>query len=272
MKKFKKIYVEITNMCNLNCPFCSKDNLKKKQMSLDEFEMVLQKIDKYTDYLYLHIKGEPLLHKEFKDILKLCKKYNKQVNITTNGTLLKQRLDDIIASNVVRQVNISLQSLVSLNYLNDVVESVKELSSNGIEIVYRIWLDTPLKTKILTTLEQEYNITNLEDELKQKRNLTLIRHVYLNSDDEFTWPSLDNAFVGIKGTCYGTRTHIGILASGEVVPCCLDSKGILTFGNIFVTSLEEILNNPQFVRMQEGFRNNKIIKELCQKCDFRTKL
>lgn len=67
--KFKKIYVEITNICNLNCSFCSKDNLKKKEMSLQEFDKVLSKIRQYTDTIYLHVKGEPLLHSKQKKFL-----------------------------------------------------------------------------------------------------------------------------------------------------------------------------------------------------------
>jgi len=61
-KKFKKIYIEITNKCNLNCSFCLKDNRVSHEMSLEEFELVLKKIDQFTDYIYLHVKGEPLSH------------------------------------------------------------------------------------------------------------------------------------------------------------------------------------------------------------------
>ena len=76
--KFKKIYIEITNICNKNCSFCSKTNRKKREMSIDEFETVLKRINNYTDYIYLHIKGEPLTHSNFEEIVKLCKKYNKK--------------------------------------------------------------------------------------------------------------------------------------------------------------------------------------------------
>ena len=79
-------------------------------MTEEEFEHILKQIDKYTDYLYLHVKGEPLLHSKIDQIISLCKKYNKQINITTNGTLVKQKLN--ILENV-RQVNISLHSLIN---------------------------------------------------------------------------------------------------------------------------------------------------------------
>ena len=88
--KFKRIYIEITNSCNLNCSFCSKSFRDKRNMSILEFETVLKKIDKYTDFIYLHLKGEPLLHPDLDKILELLDNYNKKVIITTNGTLLKE--------------------------------------------------------------------------------------------------------------------------------------------------------------------------------------
>ena len=61
---FKRIYVEITNACNLNCFFCTQDNLAKRHMKLSEFQIVLNNIKNYTREIYLHVKGEPLLCNE----------------------------------------------------------------------------------------------------------------------------------------------------------------------------------------------------------------
>jgi len=61
-KRFNKIYIEITNYCNLNCSFCSHNLLPKKEMSVEEFKIVINKIKKFTNSIYLHVKGEPLLH------------------------------------------------------------------------------------------------------------------------------------------------------------------------------------------------------------------
>jgi len=262
MKKFKKIYIEITNICNLNCPFCSKDEKEKKEMNLEEFEHILKQINDYTDYLYLHVKGEPLLHRNFKEILKLCKQYNKQVNITTNATLLDKRLNDILESNVVRQINISLQSLISLEYIDDIISSADILSNNGIQVVYRMWVDNKYQNKVLEKIEKHYNIKIEKDNTKLKENL------YFNKDKEFIWPNLNNDFVNEKGSCYGTRTHIGILSDGTVIPCCLDSSGVINLGNIFKQDLKQIINNDRFINMKTNFQNNKLCEELCKKCGF----
>ena len=61
---FKKIYIEITNVCNLKCEFCPETTRQKKFMSVEEFEEVISKIYTYTNLVCLHVKGEPLLHND----------------------------------------------------------------------------------------------------------------------------------------------------------------------------------------------------------------
>ena len=84
--RFKKIYIEITNSCNLNCSFCHNNNRSKHFMNVEKFKEVISKIKGYTEYIYLHVKGEPLLHPNLEEILAICEQNNIKVNITTNGT------------------------------------------------------------------------------------------------------------------------------------------------------------------------------------------
>ena len=270
MKKFKRIYIEITNMCNLNCSFCSNDNLEKREMTLEEFESILKSIDIYTDYVYLHVKGEPLLHSQFKSILELCHKYNKLVNITTNGTLLKDRLTDIKS---VRQINISLQSLVNDKYLYDIFDSVKEIiATTDIVVVFRFWAlknnnFTQFQEDIINKMIDYFHLDNIL--LDDSKNIKLLDTLYLNKDIEFTWPNLNNKYISEIGTCRALRDHIAILVDGTVIPCCLDSKGVMILGNIYNESLESILNKKKTVNMLTNFQNNKLCEELCTKCDYR---
>ena len=43
---FKRLYIEVANICNLNCSFCPKSNRDQKVMSIDEFETISNKITK----------------------------------------------------------------------------------------------------------------------------------------------------------------------------------------------------------------------------------
>ena len=262
MRKFKKIYIEITNICNLNCRFCSKDSKMKREMTFIEFEHILKQIDKYTDYLYLHVKGEPLLHSKIDQIINLCKKYNKQINITTNGTLIKQKLNTL---ENVRQVNISLHSLIDKSKLKSILECGSYLSDRGVQVVYRFWTDH--NSDLIKTVLDYYNYQKeISDNMKLKNNL------YLNKSFEFVWPSLNNNTINKNGYCYGLNKHIGILSDGTVIPCCLDSSGIIDLGNIYKENLNDILNKDKTKKIINGFKDHKLVEELCQKCDFRKKV
>lgn len=273
MKKLKKIYVEITNICNLNCSFCVKDNLIKQEMDLDKFEYILKQINNHTDYIYLHVKGEPLLHSDFNGILKLCTKYNKKVNITTNGTLLKNRLNDII-NNDVRQINISMQSLTDLDVLNDILDSVKILlEQTNIKIVFRFWalnhnMDN-FNLQIIDKIITYFNLPNIKNKIMSEKNITLLNRLYLNKDIEFEWPKIKTNKT--NGTCYGLRTHLGILVDGTVIPCCLDSCGVINLGNIFKEDLDDIMKKERVRKMILGFQNRQIAEPLCLSCSYKNR-
>lgn len=273
--RFKKIYVEITNKCNLNCSFCSVDNREKRELSLQEFDTILNKIRQYTNTIYLHIKGEPLLHTKFDKILEITKKYNLKVRITTNGTLLKTRLDTLQKYNNIKQINISLHSENNLKEYFESVFKSSDILSKNIPIVYRIWLLNNLKLDKLSTIIVDkiiefYNLdSNFKNKVLNEKNIKIKDNIYLDKDNEFTWPEDTKNNLIDKGSCLGTRSHIGILSNGDVVPCCLDSKGILKLGNIFESNLEDILNSNLFKEINTGFKNNKLVCNLCKNCSFR---
>jgi len=272
MHKFKKIYIEITNKCNLTCSFCSIDKRLKKEMTVDEFKTVLDKVFNYTESIYLHVKGEPLLHSKFDDILSICDKYNVKVCITTNGTLLKQKKNVLLKHNI-KQINVSSHSENNYpNYFNDVFDTCDELSKR-ITIIYRIWTLNNLKTlstRIVNKIIEHYKLsTKIVDKIYDAKNINIADNIYLDKDIEFTWPNEGVYLDDSVGTCYGTRSHIAILSNGIVTPCCLDSEGNINMGNIFNDDMETILNNKLFREIKEGFQRNIIINPLCKKCNYR---
>ena len=146
MKRFRKIYVEITNICNKKCSFCPETKRAKAFMSVEKFKIVANKICKYTDYIYLHVKGEPLIHPNLDDILKICNCYYLKINISTNGVMLSKKLDDLI-NNKVPKINVSLHSFEGenkeqlINYITDVVKACKKLEQSGAIIRFKLWND-----------------------------------------------------------------------------------------------------------------------------------
>ena len=273
-KRFKKIYIEITNKCNLNCTFCSPLKRELKEMSINEFSSIISKIKPYTDYIYLHVKGEPLLHSHLDEILSICDKENIKVNITTNGTLLKEKFNILNNHNCIRQINISLHSENNYkNYFENVFDISKQLCGK-IFISFRLWTLDNLKldnksTIIVDKIINSYNLsTDVVEKIKKDKSVKIFNNTFVNKDNLFDWPDV-NKDLNINGMCYGLDTHIAILVNGDVVPCCLDANGDIVLGNIFKEDLDNILSSELVKNIIEGFKNNKSICKLCKNCNFR---
>ena len=275
MKKYKKIYIEITNNCNLNCSFCSKSNKEKKFMSLNEFEIILNKIKDYTDYIYLHVKGEPLLHPNIIEMINLADKYNLKVNLTTNGTLFDKLSRNLGKCNNLNKINFSLHSENNKkDYLESIFNNIKYLN-NKTTCIYRLWTLNNNKldeksTKIVEKIKEYYNLPQeTVEKIINENNIKISSTIYVDKDNEFIWPSINN--YKSRGYCYALKTHIAILVDGTVVPCCLDSEGIINLGNIYKHDLSEITNSNRYQLLKKSFQDRNPCEDLCKSCTFKEK-
>lgn len=276
---FNKVYIEITNVCNLNCSFCSKTGRDSRFMSLSEFEHIVGEVKSFTSLIALHVKGEPMLHKGLRGILEICEKNNLKVNITTNGTLLQKNIETILKSKAIRQINISLHSasqsgLDEKEYIKNIFEAVDKIHKNTeIIISYRLWnlkniQENDVNIVMLQNLGKKYQRSAIIEEAKINDFLELDKNIFINQDIEFEWPSLDREIISQKGKCYGLRNQIAILANGDIVPCCLDANGEILLGNIFKQSLKEVLESTRAKTIREGFERKFLTEDLCKKCGF----
>ncbi len=96
----------------------------------------------------------------------------------------------------------------------------------------------------------------------------LLNRLYLHFDTEFVWPELDLPVLGTYGTCQGLTSHFGVLVDGTVVPCCLDKEGSIPLGNILTSDVREILENPKSQAILKGFKERRLIEDLCQRCQY----
>ncbi|PRR83873.1 radical SAM/SPASM domain-containing protein [Clostridium vincentii] len=285
MKTYKKVYIEITNVCNLSCSFCPKTQRESKFLSVDEFKIVLKEIKPYTKYIYFHLMGEPLLNPNLEEFLKIAYEEDFKVNITTNGTLLKKVKDILFKSKALRQINISLHSFEAnnkdvsfLEYFDEVLGFIKEANENtGIVTAMRLWNldsysikgDNSLNADIVDKIKEVFDYKeDLKTLLNNQKRTKLMGNLYLNVADKFQWPNMNIEPLGDTGFCHGLRDHFGILVDGTVVPCCLDGEGDMSLGNIYKESLHEILNGDRSKNFYNGFSNRKKVEELCKRCGY----
>jgi hypothetical protein len=53
-----------------------------------------------------------------------------------------------------------------------------------------------------------------------------------------------------------------------VVPCCLDKEGVIPLGNAQTENLEDILAGPRALKMLQGFKNHRLVEDLCRRCQY----
>lgn len=273
MKRFHKVYLEISNLCNLQCRFCPGTRRPPKVMTEEEFITLLPKLRPWTDYLYFHLMGEPLCHPKLARFLDLAGQAGFRVILTTNGTLLEKQQDMLLASPGLHKVNISLHafeandlSMPFSDYLRQCFAFGQAAAGEKL-VVYRLWNEGGANEKnaeILKALEAAFSKPWAEE----ARGTRLSHRTYLEEAKKFDWPDLNAAYQGSRVFCYGLRDQIGVLADGTVVPCCLDHEGDLALGNLFQQSMEEILSSPRAQAIYDGFRSRHAAEELCRKCGY----
>ena len=269
---YSRVYVEITNICNMRCSFCHGHGRKPRRMRREEFGKVLDRLDGVTDYIYYHLMGEPLTHPELPEFLKMARERGFRSVITTNGTLLKRKGHEILDAGV-HKVSISIHSFEEGTeesheaYLRQVTDFAKVATAAGTLISLRLWnqgCDNGMNDRTLEILRK-----HLPGEwTPNTRGFRVRDKLYLEWGERFAWPDKDAPVQGAAVTCYGMRDHFGILCDGSVVPCCLDSEGVVTLGNIFEQTVEEIMSTPRAVAMVEGFRCRRATEELCRRCGY----
>ena len=273
MKRFQKIYLEISNLCNLQCAFCPGTRRTPHRMTEAEFSSLLPKLRPYSDYLYFHLMGEPLCHPLLERFLELANTEGFKVILTTNGTLLPKVQDILLHAPALHKINISLHAFEANDlpipfekYLDGCFRFGKEAEGTKL-VVYRLWNSggaEALNSQILKQLESVFPLPWQEN----RRGIRIGDRIFLEHGDKFDWPDLTAEDGGHQVFCYGLRDQIGILCDGTVVPCCLDHEGDIPLGNLHEESMEEILKKERTKAIISGFSRHQAAEELCRKCGY----
>ena len=273
MKRFNKVYLEISNVCNLKCAFCPGTKRRAKIMDEQMFTILLKKLQPWTDYLYFHLMGEPLCHPNLQRYLELADSDGFKVILTTNGTLLSKQQEILLAASGLHKINISLHafeandlSVPFESYLDGCFSFGKAAEGKKL-VVYRLRNQggaDEMNQQILVHMERFFPKPWQE----HRKGIRIGERVFLEYGDKFDWPDLNAEDGGDRVFCYGLRDQIGVLCDGTVVPCCLDHDGDLSLGNLLQEEMNDILSKPRAQAIYHGFSNRIAAEELCRKCGY----
>ena len=274
---FKRVYMEITDVCNLSCAFCPGTERPPRFMTAAEFRLLAGKLRPCTRYLYLHVMGEPLLHPALGELLAAAGEAGFRVCLTTNGTLLAERAATLLSAPCLHKVSVSLHSFEGNDrqdglaaYVDDVLDFCRRAAARGVLCALRLWNGGGAdrrngEIEELLSAQCGTDVSALPRDPNGNRRLG--ENLFLESAERFDWPDpaapeRDTQF------CHGLTQQIAVLCDGTVVPCCLDGQGRIPLGNLFSQELDEILASPRAAAMRAGFAARRPAEELCRRCGY----
>ena len=275
---FSRVYLEITNCCNLACSFCPGTTRRAAFLTVAQFTHLAGALRGQTRFLYFHVMGEPLLHPDLPELLDVAGRMGFRVVLTTNGTLLPKRQRELLAAQALHKVSVSLHSFEANSgvdmehYLAGCTDFGLAASEAGILIDYRLW-----------------NLDGAETRGRNEQNDAILNHLhaaypgnwtqntwgwrlrdrtFIHYGEKFDWPSPDAPDHGEAGTCRALRGQLAVLCDGTVVPCCLDGEGRIPLGNLLAQPLDEILAAEPARSIAAGFALQKRLHPLCRRCGY----
>lgn len=267
----KRIYLEITNSCNLNCHFC--EAVKHHDfMALEDIKKLLIQIKEFTNYVYLHILGEPLLHPMFDAILSFCDELNLNIQLVSNGTLLS-KYPNILDHKSLRKLSISIHSIDNIcidatyfDTINNLIEIIQNKQDQYLELRFYDYQNLHQNAKKYHDyLSQKYTF----NETKKQNSYYIAKNVFVFYQNLFHWPNINDPFISEEGICHGALEMLGILANKDVVICCLDPSGHTKIGNLNNDTLKEVLNSDKYIEIVENMKKSRLTNPLCQRCTYR---
>ena len=281
--RFEKIYIELSDICGLNCGFCPSVKGVRGAMSVEKFGIIAKKVAGVGRIYTFHLLGDPLVLPNLKNFIKLANAHKMPLELTTSGFYMSEKNTQLLLeSENIRQINLSLMAFLAQKKLNlneyfaPILRFLRlHLAQNSQSFVnLRLWnlganFTPPFENNaIYSLLEREFD-TKIQKNAPKNR---LENRIILHQSELFCWAGAGEKNAPkvpcVKGSCHALRKQIGILSDGTVVPCCMDTSGVIGLGNLFTQELSEILASKRAVAMKKGFERGEFTEKLCQQCEF----
>ncbi|PDX10820.1 radical SAM/SPASM domain-containing protein [Helicobacter pylori] len=278
-KPFKKIYIELSDICGLQCSFCPNPKNIRGVMPLELFEKICKEAAPLTPIITFHVLGDPCKLKNLNHYLSTAKRFSLKVDLVTSGAYLHNF--ETLLQDAIYQISISLDAgLDNHNKLNQhrYIQKILEFCHYKCEKNSEVFLNLRIQD---STLEKHQNLIKpfLEsfecvslETLKSQGRTRLFKKSFLNIQKTFKWPDL-NAQNPLNQEskipyCYGLIKQVAILSNGVVVPCCMDTQAHINLGDLNHMPLKDILNSQKAIAIKTHFLKGEALELLCKNCSY----
>ena len=263
-----RCYIEITNICNLNCDFCPKHHRALRKMTLPEFEHLTDELQGKVCFLYFHVMGEPLLHPLLPQFISLARAKGFKTVLTSNGTLLPRAMS--LLGSLPHKVQLSLHSHESNRsgrldeYINQVMDFAIEAARRGTCVVLRLW-NQGGRDRENAEVQRLMAQRVAQPWTERSDGFRLCDNLYLEFDRKFQWPEVGESFrEGLtesseQGGASGNQLS-GISGKGNPRENSLDSSKKEDLLKVGAFSSDKKLGNSTDISLNQN-SNTELLEE-----------
>lgn len=287
--------IELTNYCNLKCRVCptglGKLNRPPKAMDVALFERLMNEVGPYLMTASLWAWGEPLLHPQLSDILRIAQKQGMATLISTNGQNLS---DENVLKALVNYPPTYL--IVALDGITDETNSLFRVGAKidkaltGVHRLVRMRAQKGSKLPIvhlryIVMKHNEHELPYLpkfaaenEFDIMTIRTLSIIdapeetHHNLLPSSERYQAYGYENnkRVSRTDFVCEMAFTFPTVFADGTVVACDQDCRAQQPYGSLAGgSSFADIWWSRHASEVRKTIRDNPSKFSFCKNCPFR---
>lgn len=279
------IIVEVTNACNLKCPFCYQSNpgfrIPKGFMDFDLFSKAviefvsMRKRKGISGTVVLYATGEIFLHKRWKEMISFCTKLGQSSVISTNGLLMgKDAIDGILESGL-KQLRLSIEGYDKETYESKRVNGNFEQLIGNLKYMKEVFSKFPkAKPSVIiraVLFPQEHSrhyykrFFDLWGKYVDVINFIPFQTQHGQMIDQVSSKNLS----GKRKPCLFPFNSLTINYNGSVGFCCADYNHNIDVGRFPDSSLQEIWKGVKLNQIRDIFRKNKYdsIPQICRQCE-----
>lgn len=291
------ISIEPTTQCNLGCPECPS-GLKSftrptGTLQFDFYRNMLNEIGDKLMYLYFYFQGEPYMHPQFLDLVKLASLKNIYTVTSTNAHFLTERKAKETVETGLSRILISIDGTTQETYeqyrkggtLQKVIEGTKnlvkareELKSKTPYIVFQFLVVKPNEHQIedVKKLAKEIGV----DEVKLKT-----AQIYDYESGSDLMPTMDkysrykkngDGKYHVKNEllnhCWKLWHSCVITWDGKIVPCCFDKDAQHQLGDLHSKTFAEIWESDLYKGFRRRVLKSRAEIDICTNCSEGTKV
>lgn len=261
--------IEVSSVCNMKCLMCPRNKFEVKRKPFIDISLVekLVKEDSFRGsyFVELQMAGEPLLYPELGTIIKLVKSTGVKVGLSTNGTLLCSKLQDVLQ---LDYITVSIDSLTAYRDIRVGTQEVNEL----VNAIFTL-IDAKKELKKITPVIdlQLIELPGWEQEKEKVKEVFSDKDVNIRTVKDCSLTLFDEADIlpVSKEPCLNPWLSVSIQSNGNVTACCFSFWDEIILGNIRDGTLVEIWNGKEVKKLRREHETGKY-RDICSRCYMRS--